>query len=419
MNVKSGIRYTGTDKNNLFMRLSIVLSCLFVIMVGFGVLMPVLPFYTERMVNAEGISPDKIAIHVGLLTSAYPMSQLIPVIFLGKLSDRIGRKPLLVLGLTGFVLMQFFTAMAATLWGLYAARIVGGILTSPVIPVGNAYISDLTGKENRKKALAWSGAALGSGAVIGPAIGGMLAENDLHFFFEARHIRIDQFSVPFLFAGMVGIVVLLLLVWKLKEPAVKKENLYAEQKTGLAQTLKALWMLFFISFILQLGLTTFEGSYSIYAKEKLMLKPVFIGIGFLICGLVMAIFQPVIANRTKPGFIKQHLFAGMLISGLGIFLLAFTDQFLFVNILIALMAFGMAVVTPNLLTAITTYNQRNSGQNLAVLSSFNGLGQIAGPVFGTWIFTRGEQLPFMTTGGMLIAVSGILFLAHKKSSLKT
>jgi DHA1 family multidrug resistance protein-like MFS transporter len=83
-------------------------------MVGFGVLMPVLPFYTERMVNAEGISPDKIAIHVGLLTSAYPMSQLIPVIFLGKLSDRIGRKPLLVLGLTGFVLMLFFTAMAAT-----------------------------------------------------------------------------------------------------------------------------------------------------------------------------------------------------------------------------------------------------------------------------------------------------------------
>lgn len=103
----AGYSYIGTDNKQLFNKMFIVLLCLFVVMVGFGVLIPVLPFYTERMVIAEGIPVDKLALHVGLLTSAYPLSQLIPAIFLGRLSDRIGRKPLLILGLCGFILMQF------------------------------------------------------------------------------------------------------------------------------------------------------------------------------------------------------------------------------------------------------------------------------------------------------------------------
>ena len=83
-----------------------------------------------------------------------------------------------------------------------------------------------------------------------------------------------------------------------------------------------------------------------------------------------AVFQPVIAHYTKSGFIKQQLFTGILISGLSIFLLPFTDKFLLVNILIAFMAFGMAVVTPNLLTAISLHNNRKTGQNLAALNCY-------------------------------------------------
>jgi len=98
MYMKAGFGNIRSDNKQLFKKLFIVLLCLFVIMVGFGVLMPVLPFYTERMVKAEGIPVSRLALHVGLLTSAYPLSQLIPAIFLGQLSDRIGRKPLIILG---------------------------------------------------------------------------------------------------------------------------------------------------------------------------------------------------------------------------------------------------------------------------------------------------------------------------------
>jgi len=384
-------------------------------MIGYGVLMPVLPFYTERMVVGEGISPDKIAMHVGLLTSVYPLSQLVTAFSLGKLSDRIGRKPLLILGLIGFIVMQFLTASAVTLRGLYLARIIGGILTSPIIPVGTAYISDMTTIKNRKKALAWSGTALGLGVVIGPAIGWALAENDLHFLYQTNHIRIDKFSVPFLFSAVLGIMILLLSIWKLKEPKAQlKENSDLEDMNhGLINTLRSFGGIFLISLILQFGLTTFEGSYSIFAKEKLLFNPLLIGFGYLICGLVMAIFQPIVAHRTKPGFLKHQIFFGMLISGISLFLLAFSGRIVSSYILIAFLALGFAIVTPNLLTAISSKNSRNSGQNLATLYSFNGLGQIAGPVYGTWIFTRGQQLPFATAGGFLILISGFLVLTSR------
>ena len=123
------------EKKEKLNRIFLVLLSLFVVMLGYGILLPTLPYYTERLALKANLDTDLINFHIGLLTSIYPLFQLIFVVVWGKLSDRYGRKPIIIIGLIGFVIMQLFTGLATSLTMLYIARIFGGIFTSSVIPV--------------------------------------------------------------------------------------------------------------------------------------------------------------------------------------------------------------------------------------------------------------------------------------------
>ncbi|WP_262494250.1 MFS transporter [Maribacter cobaltidurans] len=156
------------DKLN---RIFLVLLSLFVVMLGYGILLPTLPYYTERLALKDNLDTDLINFHIGMLTSIYPLFQLLFVIVWGKLSDKYGRKPIILLGLVGFVVMNLLTGLATSLSMLYMARIIGGIFTSAVIPVSNAYLSDITSEKRRTKIMAWSGVAISSGVIFGPVLG--------------------------------------------------------------------------------------------------------------------------------------------------------------------------------------------------------------------------------------------------------
>ena len=132
-------------------RIFVILLSLFVVMLGYGILLPVLPYYTERLVLSGKLDPNSINFHIGMLTSIYPFFQLIFIVIWGKLSDKYGRKPIIIFGLIGFIIMQIWTGLATSLTMLYLARIFGGIFTSSVIPVSNAYLSDLSSVERRTK----------------------------------------------------------------------------------------------------------------------------------------------------------------------------------------------------------------------------------------------------------------------------
>lgn len=161
-------------------RIVIILLSIFVVMSGYGVLLPILPYYTERLALKAGIASEDINYHIGILTSIYPFFQLLFAIVWGKLSDQLGRKALIVMGLIGFAIMQVMTGLATSLSMLYVARILGGIFSSSVIPVSNAYLSDITSRQQRRKVLAWSGVAVSTGVIAGPMIGGYLAQTNLH-----------------------------------------------------------------------------------------------------------------------------------------------------------------------------------------------------------------------------------------------
>ena len=407
------------DRKEKLNRISLILLSLFVVMLGYGILLPTLPYYTERLALKDNLDTDLINFHIGLLTSIYPLFQLIFVVVWGKLSDRYGRKPIILIGLIGFVIMQLLTGLATSLTMLYIARIFGGIFTSSVIPVSNAYLSDITSEKRRTKIMAWSGVAISSGVIFGPVIGGFLSQTDLHLKYTIGLLHLDRFSVPFLFAALLGFIVLFVVAKWLKN--IPRVHTFTIQKVSLRFTFtKYFAVLLVLSFVIQFVVTLFETVFSIYGKDELGFNSNQIGIGFMLCGSIMAVLQPVFATYGENILsTKKQIALGLLISGLSLIAFPFFKNEFLIYGLIIVFAAGGTMVTPNLLSAISLLSKTNTGRNISIQSSTNSIGQILGPVLGTWLVTGGFYYPFIIAGIIVLIAIGFLFFLknpylHKK-----
>lgn len=392
----------------------IILLSLFVVMLGYGILLPVLPYFTERLVLNSKLDPGSINFHIGMLTGIYPFFQLVFMVVWGKLSDKFGRKPIIICGLVGFVIMQIWTGLAVSLTMLYLARIFGGIFTSSVIPVSNAYLSDITSAERRTKVMAWSGVAISSGVIIGPAIGGFLSQTDFRL---TSNLLLDRFSAPFLFAAILGIIVLLIVKIFLKE--TRKVSSFSVQKGSLRLVFTQYFVvLLILTFVLQFVVTLFETVFSIYGKDQLGFNSNQVAIGFILCGSVMAILQPVFATYAgKLMSAKKQMAAGIFIAGLSLLVFPFFNDEFVIYGLIVVFATGGAMVTPNLLSGVSLISNTDTGRNMSIQSSFGSVGQIAGPILGTWLIAGGFKLPFIIAG--IIALSSVVVLYFLKQNNRT
>ena len=397
------------DRKEKLNRIFLILLSLFVVMLGYGILLPTLPYYTERLALKDNLDTDLINFHIGLLTSIYPFFQLLFVVVWGKLSDRYGRKPIIICGLIGFVIMQLLTGLATSLTMLYIARIFGGVFTSSVIPVSNAYLSDITSEKRRTKIMAWSGVAISSGVIFGPVIGGFLSQTDIHIKYTIGLLHLDRFSVPFLFAALLGLIVLLVVMKWLKNTA--RVHKFTTRKVSLRFTFtKYFIVLLVLSFVIQFVVTLFETVFSIYGKDELGFNSNQVGIGFMLCGSIMAVLQPVYATYGEKFLsTKKQIALGLLISGLSLIAFPFFNNEFLVYGLIVVFAAGGAMVTPNLLSAVSLISKKNTGRNISIQSSTNSIGQILGPVLGTWLIAGGFYYPFIIAGSIVLLAIGCLF----------
>ncbi len=396
-------------KKHLF----ILLACLFVVNIGFGITLPVLAFYTERLALAEGASSSSAAMHVGFLTSVYALMQLIFAPLWGRFSDRVGRKPLLLLGIAGYAIAQVLFGIASNLWLLYAARIVGGIFSAAAFPAAAAYVTDKTSEENRNRGMAWLGTAVSLGVVVGPALGGTLARRDWHFSAQFGHFVVDGFSLPFFAAAVLAFLTLPVAIKWLPE------SLRAQSAAAPEETVKLRWReiesrlrpLLALAFIGQFGLALFEAIFALYAGAKFNYGPVEVGAVFIVCGLVMAIFQTAMVGfiRGRIGEIYQ-IAAGFVLMGVSLALLTAVQTTGKIFTLVGVMAFGMALIAPNLSALVSKrMDQSNTGTALGVQSVANSLGQAGGPVLGGALFVWSVGMPFLITGILLLATGFVVF----------
>src|SRR5436305_3875682 len=210
--------------------LLVIFVTVFIDLVGFGIVIPVLPFYVEG--TKFNASPRM----VDLLVASYSIMQLIFTPVLGRLSDRYGRRPVLFFSLLGTSLGFLILGFATTLWMLFAGRIIDGI-TGGNISTAQAYIADVTTKENRAKGMGLIGAAFGLGFIFGPALGGILSKWDLN----VGGLHVPGIAVPFLFAGALALANATLLYFVLPETVRPGHPARASAATGRwSQLFKAL-----------------------------------------------------------------------------------------------------------------------------------------------------------------------------------
>ena len=388
-------------------RLFVLLACVFVVMIGFGITLPVLPFFVERLAQTEGASSEAVVLHVTLLTAAYPLRQLVLAPVWGRWSDRAGRRPVLLMGIAGYVIGQIIFGLATTLSLLYAARILGGMLSSAVLPTSAAYVADVTTDTDRRRGMAWLGAATSLGFVVGPALGGILVRRDLHFTARFGHLLIDSFSIPFFAAAALGMLTLVAAMAWLQESMPSQVPASTHTEPARRSLLRAPSPLLGLAASAQFALAMFEATFAFHARATLGYGPTQMGAVFVVCGLVMALFQ-FGATGVLARYVSEvgQIATGFFLMGASLTVLMVPRRMVFVLALVGLLALGMALIAPNLAARIATVGGgRRVGTALGAQNAANSVGQGAGPLVGGALFVWQMNLPYFVSGVLLLMIA--------------
>ncbi len=376
--------------------LAILFLVMFLVMAGFGIIIPVLPFYAEEI----GANPTEL----GLLMAVYSFMQLLFAPIWGRVSDRIGRKPVIMLGIFGLAVSFFLMAIASELWMLFAARILGGLLSSANMPTTMAYVADVTSEENRGKGMGIIGAAIGLGFVFGPGIGGIFTEYSL--------------SAPFYLSGALSLVTFLVVLFVLKEslPPEERTNGDSERESRWAAFKGEVTILYILQLFVSFSLAGLEATFAYFAAEKAGLDAKALGYIFMIMGLAGAFVQGGLVGRLTKRFGEGRVIqGGIVVSAIGFGLVLLVKDFTTAAIYLTIFGIGNGVIRPSVSSLITKESRAGHGSATGLLSSFDSLGRIAGPPIGGWLFTIAIGLPYIF--GVIISIGA--FMLYVVYSIRT
>lgn len=378
---------------------------MFIVMVGFGVIMPILPFYAENM--------GATATHLGLLFAAYSVVQFIFAPMWGQLSDRIGRKPVLLIGLLGFGVSFALFGLATKLWMLFAARTLGGILSAATLPTVLAYVADTTDVKSRGKGMGIIGAASGIGITFGPVIGGYLGEISP--------------SLPFFFSALLALLVSIFAYFLLPESRSKAEQLQARAEGRKQSNMGEIWTALFgpigfvliLAFLASFASANLEGTFALFSEVHLGFGESEMGLLFGVMGIVMALTQALLVGPFINRWGEERMIQiGLISSSIGFLALLLTYDMVSVAVVMALMGVGNAALRPSvnsLASKISPPDQQGSA--MGIVSSYNSLGRIFGPIVGGVLFdVLGYQWPYFFGALVFLLVFGLATLLFRRRS---
>ena len=377
-------------------RLITILLIVFVQMLGAAMIMPILPLYAQREFN---MSPQVIT----LLGTAFFAAQFIAGPYLGRLSDKMGRIPVLIISQIGTAVSFLMLAFAPSVAFLFAARILDGITGGNII-VAQAYITDITPREKRTVALGYVFATFGLGFIFGPALGGLLAA-----VFGPR--------VPYVIAAVAAFVVVLLTYFTLDESltAVQREANRQYRKTSINPRAilinHHLMLILTIAFIGQFGLGLLQATFALYGNAVLFAgyseQMVNLGIGILL--MLVGVGQFTTQVFILPRLLKQFeepwiVAAGLIVRSFGLFIFAALAMPLFGAVASLCFAVGIGIMMPPLQSMSTTsVADELRGGVLGVYQSTISLSTIVSTAIAGVIFALNPTWPFWI-GGLLSVV---------------
>jgi len=366
----------------------------FIDLMGFGLVIPILPTYAQQLHASDFM--------VGLLIASYSIMQFLFTPFWGRLSDRIGRRPVLLISLAasfaGYLIWGFSTSL---IW-LFASRIVAGFGNAN-IAVAQAYIADITTKENRARGMGMVGAAFGLGFVLGPALGCLLVQNGLGF-------------VGFVAAGF-SLVDLILTFFLLPEP--KERGTFGNDRFGLGidfyiknVTSAKLRVSFLIFFISTFAFANMEATLVLLTSKLYNWGPKENGLLFVYIGILIVIVQGgMIRQLTKKYSEKKLITVGSFLVAAGLFLTPVTNSWMVLGLAMTLLSIGSGINNPCNQSIISKLAPEETvGGVLGLGQSVSTLGRIFGPIVGCALFEKlGYLSPYIAGGLCMIIVVALSF----------
>lgn len=378
----------SSNRKNLY----ILAFTLMVVMLGFGTVIPIMPFYVEHL-GAGGTE-------LGLLVASYAVMRLICGPIWGNLSDRVGRKPVLMVGIFGYGITMILFGLATQLWMLFVFRIFSGILSSATSPTTMAYIGDSTPEQDRGQGMGILGAAVGVGTIVGPGLGGLLGGENL--------------VLPFFIAGGMSFLALLLIWLLLPESLPPEARRLVKEKKRLQ--IRAMWQslsssigsLLLMAFLASFGLTSFFGIFGLYALDKYSAGPEAVGVIMMVFGLVTALTQGLLTGPFTRRWGEAAVIQGTLVAtAIGFLAISLSDTFTIFLLAIGLFTLATALLTPAVAALTSRRTPLEQGLTMGLSNAAQSLGRIAGPLLGGIAFDLSLEYPNYV--GAVVMFLGFLF----------
>ena len=374
--------------------LIVLLSVIFLNMAGFGLVIPLLPFFGQAF--------DAPAWQITLMFSAFSVGQFLGEPFWGKLSDRIGRRPVLILTTAGGALAYVALALAPGIWAALAVRLVSGFLSGNISTL-QGYLADITPPQQRAGRMGIMGSAFSLGFMVGPALGGLLAQPEL---------GPTGFQIPLYVAAAFGLASALGVILFMRETVVPQAQGAVRPPAPprgavLRQALAdpVILRVFLISFVTISGFAGIEATYGLWTEVRFGWGPREIGLAFMLAGII-----GVVAQGSLTGLLVRRYGEGrVLLAGLCLMFVGMVTQFAAIGwpmavVGLAIVVFGQSITFPNLVALISmaTPSERQ-GEVLGLNMSNSALARIGGPVLAGQLFS-------LVAPGAPFALTAILIL---------
>ena len=359
-------------------------------LVGFGIVLPVLPLYARRYHASAGVA--------GALVAAFSLAQLVASPIWGRVSDRVGRKPVLLVSLFGTAAGSLLTGLAGALPLLFVGRLIDGA-SGASVSVAQASVADVAAPDQRARLFGLLGAAFGLGFVLGPAIGGALSP------ISPR--------LPFFAAAAIAAANGVVAIRRLPETRVPRPVIDDHGgSAGASWRDPNLLPLLAVAFLSLVAFSAFEGTFALFGDRRLALHQSSMYVVFTVIGVLIAVDQvilvhPIVARVGE----RRALQIGLVLNAVGLAALPFVHTRWALVLPVVLLTAGQGLVTPTLASTVAGHvNARDRGHLLGVQQSAGGLARVIGPAVGGLAFGRlGPWTPY-AGGAALVALAAVVLL---------
>jgi DHA1 family tetracycline resistance protein-like MFS transporter len=398
-------------------RLFTVFLVVLVDLIGFGIILPLMPFYASEF----GATP----VMIGFLYSIYSVAQLIFSPIWGSLSDKFGRRPIMLLSTLGAAIAYVIFGFAETFMLLLLSRLLAGVMGGN-ISTAQAYIADVTSTEDRARGMGLIGAAFGLGFVMGPVLATALIHPIIpEWFASIGYIELSKliaehnYALPAFFAAILSFMSFLLVYFKLEETVVEGADVSSGARDGVFT--KAYWktlidtgkrsaagmtliLLMGSMFILSFGQSSLYSAFPLFCEAVLNMNAGQVGIQFFWLGIITAIVQGGLIRPLTKVFREETLFlVGNILMALGLFLLGTAQTTAQLTTFLAIMAVGHSLNLPTITSLISQQaDPRRMGATIGATQGLSGLGRAIGPTWGGLLFSFHVSVPFWATGIIIL-----------------